>query len=89
MRVIDCMRGSSANGSPTGHVATSSSAAATIARVVLGDPRAVERRQHQLALAQVLVAVEHEQRVRAEDAAEEAVDVAHVHVLGRAVEDAR
>ena len=51
------------------------------------DALAVERRQEELALAQVLRAVEHEQGVTAEHATEQAVDVAHVHVLGRALED--
>ena len=81
------MCGWSAKGVSCGQRAIECSAACTIVASCWGDPRPVERRQQQLALAHVRLAVDHEQRVAAEHAAEQAVDVAHVHLLGRAAED--
>ena len=65
--VIACVRGRSPNGSPTGHSSISRSAISRITLAVALHPLAVERGQHQLALAHVLAPVEQQHRVAAHD----------------------
>jgi hypothetical protein len=84
--VTCCIRGSSANGSSVGQVATARSQTSSTTAVVGAERGAVERREQELAAAQVGVAVEEQERLRAEDRPEEPVHVAHVHHVGRAEE---
>ena len=84
--VSDCIEGSSANGSPTGHESIARSAASRITCLVRAHPLAVEGRQHQLALAQVLGAVEQQHRALAHDRAERRVGLAGAQLLRRAAE---
>ena len=63
--VSSCIRGSVRSGRPGAQRATSAAASARDRRAVRLHPLAVERRQHQLALAQVLLAAREQDRARA------------------------
>ena len=81
------MLGSSANGSPTGQASISRSAARAH-RVGEGlHPPAVERRQHQPAVAQVLGAVEQQHGALADHGPEHRVGLAGAELLARSLEE--
>ena len=87
--VIACVCSRSAKGSPAGHVATARSVASRMIVAVALDALAMEGGQHELALAQVLVAVEQQQRVRAERRAQDLVGLAGVGAPRARGEDVR
>ena len=84
--VSDCICGSSAKGSPTGHESIARSVASRITSRVGTHPLAVKGRQQQLALAQMLGAVEQQHRALAHDRAEHRVGLAGAQFVGRAAE---
>ena len=76
--MIACIRGRSANGRPRGQRSTSRGGDLADQLAVAPDALAVERRQQQAALAQVLVLVEQQHRARPEHGLHDLVRLARV-----------